>query len=38
LIKEVSALGADISDLVPDFVARAIRKKLRRKQGISVHL
>ncbi|MDD5116083.1 MAG: pantetheine-phosphate adenylyltransferase [Candidatus Omnitrophica bacterium] len=31
LIKEVSGLGADISDLVPDFVSRAIKNKLRRK-------
>jgi len=32
LIKEVSCLGADLSNLVPDFVAEALRKKLRGKK------
>lgn len=31
LIKEVVILGADLSNFVPDFVAQALRKKLRRK-------
>ncbi len=29
LIKETAALGADLSDFVPDFVGQALRKKLR---------
>ncbi|MDD5252719.1 MAG: pantetheine-phosphate adenylyltransferase [Candidatus Omnitrophota bacterium] len=32
LIKEVSVLGADLTNLVPDFVAEALRKKLRGKK------
>jgi len=32
LIKEAAGLGADISDLVPDFVAGQLRKKLRGKR------
>jgi len=31
LIKEASALGADVSDFVPPFVAEALRRKLRSK-------
>jgi len=31
LIKEGASLGADLSSFVPDFVARALQKKLRRK-------
>ncbi|MDO8489773.1 MAG: pantetheine-phosphate adenylyltransferase [Candidatus Omnitrophota bacterium] len=32
LIKEAVTLGADLSDFVPDFVASALQKKLRRKK------
>jgi len=32
LIKEAAALGADLSSFVPDFVAKALQKKLRRKK------
>lgn len=28
LLKEAAALGADLSDFVPDFIAKALRKKL----------
>jgi pantetheine-phosphate adenylyltransferase len=31
LIKEAAVLGANLSDFVPDFVARALEKKLRKK-------
>ena len=31
LIKEAVVLGANVSDFVPDFVATAMQKKLRRK-------
>ncbi len=31
LIKEAAALGADISSFVPDYVDRALARKLRRK-------
>ncbi|PIQ91035.1 MAG: pantetheine-phosphate adenylyltransferase [Candidatus Omnitrophica bacterium CG11_big_fil_rev_8_21_14_0_20_41_12] len=31
LIKEAGSLGADLSDFVPDFVAAALQKKLRKK-------
>lgn len=31
LLKEVAALGADLSNFVPDFVAAALKKKLARK-------
>lgn len=31
LIKEAAVLGADLSAFVPDFVARALEKKLRKK-------
>lgn len=31
LIKEAAALGADLSDFVPDFVAKELQKKLRKK-------
>lgn len=31
LIKEAASLGADLSAFVPDFVARALEKKLRKK-------
>ena len=32
LIKEGACLGADLSSFVPDFVAKALQKKLRRKK------
>ena len=32
LIKEAAVLGADLSSFVPDFVGRALQKKLRRKK------
>ncbi len=32
LIKEAASLGADLSDFVPDFVAQALAKKIRRKK------
>ena len=32
LIKEASVLGADLSSFVPDFVAKALQKKLRKKK------
>ena len=32
LIKEVAALGADLSSFVPDFVGQALQKKLHRKK------
>jgi pantetheine-phosphate adenylyltransferase len=32
LIKEAAILGADLSSFVPDFVGRALQKKLRRKK------
>ncbi|MFA5093296.1 MAG: pantetheine-phosphate adenylyltransferase [Candidatus Omnitrophota bacterium] len=32
LIKEAAALGADLSNFVPDFVGTALAKKLRRKK------
>jgi len=32
LIKEAAALGADLSSFVPDFVGRALQKKLYRKK------
>ena len=31
LIKEAGSLGADLSNFVPEFVADALQKKLRRK-------
>jgi len=31
LIKETAGLGADLSSFVPDFVGRALRKKLFKK-------
>jgi pantetheine-phosphate adenylyltransferase len=32
LVREVSSLGGDVSDLVPDPVARALRRRKRRKK------
>jgi pantetheine-phosphate adenylyltransferase len=32
LIKEAATLGADLSSFVPDFVAKALEKKLRKKK------
>ncbi len=32
LMKEAAALGADLSSFVPDFVAQALQKKLRKKK------
>jgi phosphopantetheine adenylyltransferase len=32
LIKEAASLGADISSFVPDFVQKAIRKKLNKNK------
>ena len=32
LIKEAAALGADLSNFVPDFVAKALQKKLSKKK------
>jgi pantetheine-phosphate adenylyltransferase len=32
LIKEAAALGANLSNFVPDFVGQALEKKLRRKK------
>jgi pantetheine-phosphate adenylyltransferase len=32
LIKEAAALGADLSSFVPDFVERALQKRLRKKK------
>jgi pantetheine-phosphate adenylyltransferase len=32
LIKEAAALGADLSNFVPDFVGEALQKKLRKKK------